>query len=79
MLQQTLKVIGFEGFYSAMVAAEDTEKGKPAPDPFLLAAQKLGVKPERCLVFEDTPIGFEAAKAAGMQYVPVDASLFRGL
>jgi HAD superfamily hydrolase (TIGR01509 family) len=48
---------------------EDVERGKPAPDPFLEAARRLGVQPEACLVFEDSPTGIDAAKAAGMQYV----------
>jgi sugar-phosphatase len=54
-----------------LVAAEDVERGKPAPDPFLLGARKLGVAPEDCLVFEDTQAGLQSAKAAGMQSIVV--------
>jgi HAD superfamily hydrolase (TIGR01509 family) len=54
-----------------LVCAEDYKHGKPAPDGFLLAAQKLGVPPEYCLVFEDTDLGIQAASAAGMKSVLV--------
>lgn len=54
-----------------LVAAEDVERGKPAPDPFLLGARKLGVAPSDCLVFEDTQAGLQAAVAAGMASIVV--------
>jgi sugar-phosphatase len=54
-----------------MVAAEDVERGKPAPDPFLLGAKRLGFAPEDCLVFEDTLAGLASAAAAGMASVVV--------
>jgi HAD superfamily hydrolase (TIGR01509 family) len=47
-------------------SAEDVGQGKPAPDLFLLAAEKMGVRPELCAVVEDSPLGVEAALAAGM-------------
>ena len=50
---------------SVLVTADQVAHGKPAPDPFLLAAERLGVSPERCLVVEDAPAGLAAAKAAG--------------
>jgi sugar-phosphatase len=56
---------------AVLVAAEDVERGKPAPDPFLLGARKLGVKPEDCLVFEDTLAGLRSAAAAGMASIVV--------
>ncbi|NJN30302.1 MAG: HAD-IA family hydrolase [Synechococcales cyanobacterium RM1_1_8] len=49
----------------------ELKAGKPAPDIFLLAAQRLGAKPEHCLVFEDSPAGLEAARRAGMAVVVV--------
>ncbi|WP_420963970.1 HAD-IA family hydrolase [Brucella sp. IR073] len=52
---------------ATMIAADDVTFGKPAPDCFLLAAQRLGVAPERCLVFEDAAAGIAAAEAAGCQ------------
>ena len=54
-----------------LVAAEDVERGKPAPDPFLLGARKLGVEPGDCLVFEDTLAGLQSAAAAGMTSIVV--------
>jgi beta-phosphoglucomutase len=50
---------------------EDTRRGKPDPEVFLLGAQKLGVTPQRCIVMEDAPVGIQAAKAAGMRAVGV--------
>ncbi|KAA1468790.1 phosphatase [Dentipellis sp. KUC8613] len=48
-----------------VVFAEDVEKGKPQPDPYLLGAKRCGVKPENCLVVEDAPAGVRSGKAAG--------------
>ncbi len=48
-----------------MIAAEDVEHGKPAPDCFLMAAERLGTRADRCLVLEDSPAGIEAAERAG--------------
>lgn len=57
--------------FDILVCAGDYVHGKPAPDPFLMAAEKLGVPPAQCLVFEDTDLGIEAATAAGMQSVRI--------
>jgi beta-phosphoglucomutase family hydrolase len=57
--------------FDAMVCAGDYAKSKPDPEPFLLAAQRLGVAPSTCLVFEDTEMGIQAATAAGMASVRV--------
>lgn len=54
-----------------LVAAEDVEHSKPAPDGYLLAAERLGVQPERCLVLEDTQHGIDAARAAGMDVIAI--------
>ncbi|GLK84133.1 HAD-IA family hydrolase [Ancylobacter defluvii] len=48
-----------------MVCAEDITRGKPEPDGYLLAAERLGVRPEDCLIFEDAPAGIAAGEAAG--------------
>ncbi|MEU0370975.1 HAD-IA family hydrolase [Streptomyces sp. NPDC006283] len=52
-----------------MIAADDITRGKPDPEPFLLAARRLGVDPARCVVFEDAPAGLAAGRAAGMRTV----------
>lgn len=54
-----------------LVCAEDVKRGKPAPDMFLLAAERMGTAPARTLVFEDAVPGIDAAKAAGMKYAVV--------
>lgn len=67
----SLTALGLLDKFDVLVCAEDYKRGKPAPDGFLMAAQKLGVAPEHCLVFEDTELGIRAASAAGMQSVLV--------
>ena len=57
--------------FDTLVCAEDYAKGKPDPEAFLLAAARLGVAPAACLVFEDTDIGIQAARAAGMASVKI--------
>jgi sugar-phosphatase len=52
-----------------LVAADDVTRGKPDPEPYLLAARELGVDPARCVVFEDAPAGLRAGRAAGMTTV----------
>ena len=63
--------------FETIVGAEDYENSKPAPDAFLLAAERLGVEPSACLVFEDTDLGIQAATAAGMASVRVPSPLER--
>jgi beta-phosphoglucomutase-like phosphatase (HAD superfamily) len=53
------------------VCAEDTVRHKPEPDVFLKAAEQMQVEPTRCCVFEDSPLGFEGARRAGMCYVDI--------
>jgi sugar-phosphatase len=52
-----------------LIAADDISRGKPDPEPYLLAARRLGVDPARCVVFEDAPAGLQAGRAAGMTTV----------
>lgn len=59
---------------SIVVTAERTERKKPDPDPYLLAAELLGLEPADCLVIEDAPAGVAAGRAAGMQVVAVATS-----
>jgi len=72
-VEKSLEVTNLIGLVDTIVAAEDVFRGKPAPDCFLLAADRLGVEPEGCLVFEDGEAGLEAARVCGMATVEVDA------
>ena len=68
---RSLKMLGILDRFDTLVCAGDYTKSKPNPEPFLIAAERLGVKPEDCLVFEDTEMGIQAATAAGMASVKV--------
>ncbi|MFV0415786.1 MAG: HAD family hydrolase [Chthoniobacterales bacterium] len=69
LVEATLNSLGLVKYFDTMVCAEDYVHGKPSPEPFLLAAKRMGVEPQDCLVFEDGQLGVDAAVAAGMQYV----------
>jgi HAD superfamily hydrolase (TIGR01509 family) len=64
-----LRISGLEGIFDAITTGSDVDKGKPAPDIFLTAARKIGVAPEYCVGFEDSPVGLEALAAAGIRSV----------
>jgi beta-phosphoglucomutase family hydrolase len=67
----TLTTLNLLDRFQTIVCAEDYKNAKPAPDAFLLAAERLNVEPVHCLVFEDTDLGIQAATAAGMASVRV--------
>jgi beta-phosphoglucomutase family hydrolase len=71
LVERTLVALGIHDLFDAVVAAEDYMRGKPSPDPFLKAAERLRIEPQHCLVFEDTETGAQAARAAGMAWVMV--------
>jgi beta-phosphoglucomutase-like phosphatase (HAD superfamily) len=75
IVHDSLKAIGIHELFDTIITPVDVARGKPAPDMFLLAAKRMGVPPEECLVFEDGLLGIEAAKAAGMPYVFIPAEL----
>lgn len=75
-VQRTLEVLGVDHLVEVLICAGDTERGKPFGDPFLRAAELLGVDPSKCLVFEDGVPGVKAAEAAGMHWVRVDKLQF---
>lgn len=66
-----LRVLNFGRYFPHLVTAEDVTRGKPHPDVFLRAADKIGRRPECCVVFEDALAGIEAARAGGMKVVGV--------
>jgi HAD superfamily hydrolase (TIGR01509 family) len=71
MVERTLDQIGLFDWFPVIVSAEDTARHKPEPDVFLEAARRLDVLPNICTVYEDTDIGLEAARRAGMRGVDV--------
>ena len=73
-VDMTLIGLGLNGAFATTATASEVERSKPAPDLYLLAAKGLGVPPERCLAFEDTPSGIASAQSAGMFAVQVRTS-----
>ena len=71
----TLDDLDLRRHFDAVVGAADVKQGKPHPDVFLKAAEKLGVAPANCVVFEDAPMGVEAARRAGMRAVVITTTL----
>ena len=69
--RQILAHVGIADAFDEIVASEDTQRHKPDPDPFLEAARRLGARPERCVVWEDSDLGIEAARRAGMEWIDV--------
>jgi len=67
-----LRVGGLTNVFSVTISSEDVTIGNPDPEPYLLAAKKIGVSPLDCLVIEDSPAGIRSAKDAGMRVVAVD-------
>ncbi len=76
---KSLEAVGLLDKFETLVCAGDYAKSKPDPEPFLLAASRLGVAPAACLVFEDTDMGIQAATAAGMASVKVPSPMERAL
>jgi HAD superfamily hydrolase (TIGR01509 family) len=70
MAQQVVDAIGFDCF-DVVVAGDDVRQGKPHPEPYLKAAELLGVRPEDCVAFEDSLTGLRSAEAAGTKAVGI--------
>jgi beta-phosphoglucomutase family hydrolase len=71
VVTQTLRHLGMERLFQAVVVSEDVQRQKPAPDIYLEAARRLGVPPQNCRAYEDTDLGITAIRAAGMDAVDV--------
>ena len=68
---------GFLEKFDALVTGEDTRHGKPSPEPYLKAVEKLNLRPEDCLAVENAPLGIESAKKAGLYCAAVCSTLDR--
>jgi beta-phosphoglucomutase family hydrolase len=71
IIEQVLEHLRIRHYFDAVVTSEDVQKQKPAPDIFLEAARRIGVPPAHCRAYEDTDLGLQAIRAAGMDAVDV--------
>ena len=69
--RRILERVGIADAFATIVASEDTTRHKPEPEPFLEAARRLGARADRCVVWEDSDLGIEAARRAGMDWIDV--------
>jgi beta-phosphoglucomutase family hydrolase len=70
-----LEKLDIRGFFDVVITHEDVPRSKPHPEPFLIAAEKLSVRPEECVVIEDAEKGVVAARRAGMKVIAVPNGL----
>jgi beta-phosphoglucomutase-like phosphatase (HAD superfamily) len=77
IIGKVLEHLGILNLFDAIVTSEDVQNQKPAPDIFLEAARRIGVPPESCRAYEDTDLGMQAIRAAGMEAVDVRPLLVR--
>jgi beta-phosphoglucomutase-like phosphatase (HAD superfamily) len=71
VIEKALRHLAIADWFDSLVTSEDVRRQKPAPDIYLEAARRLGVPPEHCRAYEDTDLGLEAIRAAGMEAVDV--------
>ena len=71
VVEPTIEAIRLRSLFHTIVTLDDVTAGKPAPDLFLLAAERMGVAPDECIVYEDSDSGLEAARRAGMRWIDV--------
>jgi HAD superfamily hydrolase (TIGR01509 family) len=71
VVEETLQTLGLRDLFVAIATADDVQRGKPEPDVFLLAAERMGVAADGCVVYEDAPAGIEAARRAAMKAVNI--------
>jgi beta-phosphoglucomutase family hydrolase len=71
VVEEVLEHLGIRHYFAAIVTSEDVTHQKPAPDIFLEAARRIGVPPQFCRAYEDTDLGMQAIRAAGMEAVDV--------
>jgi beta-phosphoglucomutase family hydrolase len=71
IIEQVLQHLGIRELFQAIVTSEDVRNQKPAPDIFLEAARRIGIPPQACRAYEDTDLGMQAIRAAGMEAIDV--------
>ena len=69
LIDAVVERLGIASHVELLLSADDEKRGKPAPDVYLTAARRLEVAPDQCLAVEDSPVGVQSAKAAGMSCV----------
>ena len=75
-LENALSYIGAKQDFDLILAGEDVSEGKPSPEIYRTALERMGVAPEEALVFEDSEVGFTAAESAGIRYVKITESFY---
>ncbi|MEM9227316.1 MAG: HAD family phosphatase [Verrucomicrobiota bacterium] len=75
-VHESLKIIGVHDLFPVIITREDYKNSKPAPDCFYLAAERMGVAPKKCVVFEDSKLGIQGAEGAGMATVYIDPMVY---
>jgi beta-phosphoglucomutase len=73
-IEAIVAALGIESYFDAVSSAEDVQRGKPDPQVFLVAAERVGVPPDRCIVIEDAPAGIAGAHRGGMRAIGVRSS-----
>lgn len=76
-LMNAVNHLGIADSFDLIYTAQDVKQGKPSPEIYLNAMTALNVKPDEVLIFEDSPVGFEAAMASGAKYIPVTSDWFK--
>ena len=79
MVDAVLNALDIRNYFQVVATACEAAAGKPAPDIYLLVAERLGVRPEECAVFEDVPAGIQAGKNAGMLVFAVEDAFSRDM
>jgi len=77
IIEEMTALTGIQELFPVRVSSHEVENGKPSPDVFLEAARRLAVRPENCLVLEDSPVGVEAAYQAGMYTVSIPPAVIQ--
>lgn len=72
IIDMVLKRLGIRDLFATLVTSEQVTRQKPAPDIFLEAARRIGVEPARCKAYEDTELGMQSIRAAGMEAIHVN-------